>query len=150
MSHVPASFGPSSIPIGRRAMQTPGSSAKSQLLTAPYHKLDALVRTDTSSTTTGSQQPSYVRLELVLMASYPASTESRYDNSYTASIPMGMIYGNNETESNIACGYHYAFPWTLGVHASQPKKSKLGTLNRNLQRRIDKACSRYTLPTFAR
>ena len=46
----------------------------------------------------------WVRLELVLMASYPASAESRYDNSYTAQIPMGMIYGNKETEPNITCG----------------------------------------------
>jgi len=67
-----------------------------------------------------------VRLELVLLASYPASAESRYDNSYTASIPMGMIYGNKETESNIPCGYRCASTCTLGFYASQPKKSAWG------------------------
>jgi hypothetical protein len=60
------------------------------------------------------------------MASYPASTESRYDNSYTASISMGMIHGNKETEPNITCGYRCAFACILGVHASQPKKSNWG------------------------
>ena len=68
----------------------------------------------------------WVRLELVLMASYPASTESRYDNSYAAPIPMGMIYGNKETEPNITCGYLCSSPCILGVHASQPKKSNWG------------------------
>ena len=55
-----------------------------------------------------------------------ASPESRYHNSYTTSIPTGVIYGNKETEPNITCGYRCAFPCTLGVLASQPKESNWG------------------------
>jgi len=38
---------------------------------------------------------------------------------------MGMIYGNKETESNITCGYHYAFLGLL-VFMLVSRKSQTG------------------------
>jgi hypothetical protein len=62
--------------------------------------------------------------KIVLMASYPAWL-AFLDHGHL--IPLRRVMNDiKETESIIACSYPCAFPRTLGVHGSQPKRTDPG------------------------